>query len=207
MIVLLAVWVHVIGCGDGIIEMDAFVALSEAAVVDGEIHLRLALQSLTNGGRIAFGANGQTVGEDQLPPYETWFDTTAFQDGKLELSASIRDANGSSEGAIARVSVIVDNYGPEVWLDTPRPEGCVSPGSSMPMIAQVADDVEIAGVEFRVATEPVAHFNGPPYEFLFEVPESYGSAEDGATIDITVAAENVRGRISDQSISLSVCKN
>jgi large repetitive protein len=92
----------------------AITAPASGALVRGVVPISA---NATDAGLVAeveFRAGEAVVDVDRFPPYEAGWNTTAFADGPLDLTAIARDTAANEGQAMVRVTV--DNHGPDTWV-------------------------------------------------------------------------------------------
>lgn len=184
-----------VACGEGELRIGPLFSAPEVdSTVEGEIEIELAPVAASTD-VVLFYADGVIFAHDVFPPYGAVLDTRDLEDGQAEIRAHIHDGGGVSA---AIVRVLVDNAGPQILIRAPELNACVPGGGAMLIEAEVDDTAGVDRVEFRVDAEPVAVFAGPPYRFSLPAPAV-------PQWQVTVAAENARGRITSETREVSVC--
>ena len=146
---------------------------------------------------ISFFVDGEFVDTDLLPPFETWIDTATLADGQVRIAA--HPARDSRTSPIDEIDVIVDNHGPAIAFESPLLDDCVPAGGELTVRAHVVDHVGVRTAELRVNSEPVAVFEGAPYEMQIIASDTETEHR------LTIAAENSRGRITNATLVLPSC--
>lgn len=103
-----------------------FVTPREGESVNGLVHVVVSLSGQGETvNRIVFEINGEVVGVDDTPPYETEIDFSSFSPGRVEIVGIAQDGNGNE---LARESVSIVNIAP-----TPTPM-IISPSYDPPIM-------------------------------------------------------------------------
>ena len=150
---------------------------------------------------VQFRLDGQDLGApDTSTPYSAAWDTTSATNGSHTLTAIARDAAGNTKTA-TDVVVTVDNQNPTASITAPSAGSTVS-GSTVSVTADAADNVVVAGVQFRLDGQNLGgEDTTAPYSVSWDsttaangshnltavARDSAGNTVTAATVGVTVA--------------------
>jgi O-glycosyl hydrolase len=153
---------------------------------------------------VQFKVDGTNVGsEDTTSPYSITWNSAAVTNGSHTITAVARDAAGNSTTSTS-VSVTVSNVAdttlPTVNLTAPTAGTTVS-GSSVALSANAADNIGVAGVQFKVdGTNVGSEDTTSPYSFNWDST----SVADGDHAITAVARDGAGNTATSNSVTITV---
>ena len=149
---------------------------------------------------VQFKLDGSNLGaEDTTSPYSITWDTTTTTNASHSLTAVATDAAGNTTTS-SFVTVTVDNIAPTVSMTAPA-NGATVNGSSVAITATAADNVAVAGVQFKLdgnsqgaedTTSPYATtwdtttLGNGSYSLTATVRDAAGNTTTSSVITVTV---------------------
>ena len=207
---LLPLWLALafIGCGEGMLLPGGslrFTSPADGAILAGEVTLLVEGDADADRAGVVFWANDQLLARDDTGPFEAVVDTAGLPEGEVHFRATLASGPSPkppSDTDPAQVRVIVDNRGPAITWIAPNPDACQSAQGKLDLSVAIEDAVGVATVEFRIASQKVATLQRAPYTHTLD----WASLNPlPAELKVTVAAENQRKRISNQTQTIRIC--
>ncbi|MBA3846050.1 MAG: S8 family serine peptidase, partial [Planctomycetes bacterium] len=149
----------------------AITAPADGATVAGIVTVSAGAEDAVGVVRVDFAIDGLAIGSATTAPYAIAWNTAGHADGPYTLTATAIDAAGNA--ASARIALAVangtgdgsDTTPPTIALLSPQDGATVS--GDHPVTVQVADDVGVARVEYRVDDVLRLTLTAPPYDVVW----------------------------------------
>ena len=174
------------------------------ATVSGSVSVSASAADDVGVAGVQFRLDGASLGaEDTSAPYGVSWDTSAVGNGAHVLTAVARDAAGNTTTSTS-VSVTVSNTGADTSppsVSVTAPAGGATVSGSVSVSASAADDVGVAGVQFRLDGASLgAEDTSAPYGVSWDT----SAVGNGAHVLTAVARDAAGNTTTSTSVSVTV---